>query len=90
MTVIDPSTADCLRMLLDDQTMRLREVAAAIAGAARHRMPDLPPTDWSGPARSAYDGLVERLRSELGDILRQLEEAAAHSARAAATLESRG
>jgi hypothetical protein len=90
MPITDPSTAECLRMLLEDQAARLRMIASLVAGSARHRMPHLPPADWSGPARTAYDGVAERLSAELEDALRCLQEAAEQSARAAGTLESRG
>lgn len=90
MSIIDPSTAECLRMLLDDQAGRLRVLASMVAGSARHRMPDLPPADWSGPARAGYDGVVRRLRAELEDALGCLQEAAEQSVQAAATLENRG
>jgi hypothetical protein len=90
MSITDPSTTESLRMLLDDQAARLRLLASMVAGSARHRMPDLPPPDWSGRARAAYDAVVERLRAELDDALRSLQDAAEQSARAAATLETRG
>ena len=90
MRTTDPTTAECLRMLLDDQAARLRVLASIVAGSARHRMPTLPPSDWSGPARAGYDGVVERLRAELDEALRYLQEAAEQSARAVATLESHG
>lgn len=90
MSIIDPSSAECLRMLLDDQAARLRMIASRVAGAARHRIPDLPPEDWRGPARAAYDGAVERLRADLGEALRCLQDAAEQSVRAATTLEHRG
>ncbi len=90
MSVIEPSTAECLRQLLDEQALRLRSLAAVIAGTARYRVPQLPPEDWSGPARAAYDELVHRVRSEVEEALSSLAEASDHSIRAAATLESRG
>ncbi len=90
MSTFDLSTAECLRILLDEQAARLRVLVSLIAGSARHRMPDLPPEDWSGPARAAYDAVVARLRAELDETLRNLQDAAQQSARAAATLESRG
>ncbi len=90
MSPFDLSTTECLRMMLEEQAARLRVLVSLIAGSARHRMPDLPPEDWGGPARSAYDRIVERLRAELDEVLRCLQDAAEQSARAAATLESRG
>lgn len=89
MLIAELSSAECLRRLLDEQAWRLRSVAATVRGAAHHRMPDLPPADWSGPARAAYDELVRRVRSELEEGLSNLEEAATQSIRASATLESR-
>lgn len=77
-------------MLLDDQAARLRIIGSQVAGAARHRMSGLPPADWRGPARVGYDDAVERLRADLGDALRSLQDAAEQSIRAAATLESHG
>lgn len=88
--IAEPSTAECLRVLLDEQVWRLRALAATIAGAARHRMPELPPEDWSGPARAAYDELVHRVRAEVEEALSCLADASADSIRASATLESRG
>lgn len=90
MSPFDPSTTECLRILLEEQAARLRVIVSLIAGSARHRIPELAPVDWSGPARFAYDGIVDRVRAELGDALRNLEDAAEQSARAAATLENRG
>lgn len=90
MSIIDPSSAECLRMLLEDQAARLRVIASQVAGAARHRSSDLPPGDWRGPARASYDGAVERLRAELADALRNLQDASEQSVRAAATLERHG
>jgi hypothetical protein len=52
-------------------------------------MPELPPQDWSGPARLAYDELVLRVRSDVEEATSCLADAAAQSIRAAATLESR-
>ncbi|GAA3729664.1 hypothetical protein GCM10022239_02900 [Leifsonia bigeumensis] len=90
MLIAEPSTAECLRLLLDEQAWRLRSLAAIVADAARHRMPELPPADWDGPARAAYDELVERVRIGIEEARSCLAEASAHSTRASATLESRG
>lgn len=89
MLIAEPSTAECLRLLLEEQAWRLRDLAAAIARVAGHRMPELPPQDWSGPARLAYDELVLRVRSDVEEATSCLADAAAQSIRAAATLESR-
>ena len=83
------TTADCLRMLLDHQVSRLRIVADRIESVTNSQMPDIPPKDWNGDARRAYDDVVNRLRAELTRLDGSLLEATNQSRRAMNTLERR-
>lgn len=89
MTFLEPSTAGCLRLLLDDQSASLRQITYRVSGTLGHRMPTLPPSEWCGPARLAYDQLVHRLAAELGESVSWLNEAIRQSERASSTLDSR-
>lgn len=86
----EPSTTVVLCRLLEEQAVRVHALAERVAALRRHRMPALPPDDWHGPARVAYDELVRGVDREITRVERALEEARVESLRAAATLQGRG
>jgi hypothetical protein len=87
----DPSTADCLGILLDEQAIRLRALATRMADSvARARLDGAPTPEWSGLAREARDRLAGLIRLETGRALIALDRAVAESRQGATTLAIRG
>lgn len=82
-------TTEVLAILLEQQIRGLAIARGLAEQAIRSREADPAPVGWQGVARSAYDGLVRGLDSELRRGARSLEEAATQTGRALATLGRR-
>lgn len=89
MEAYDPSTSECLRILLEEQHRRLRSAAQTIASLHRTGMRETQPTHWSGLARISHDDLAQRMMANLAAARHALDCAADESARAVATLATR-
>ena len=89
MEVYDPSSAVCLRQLLEEQVGRLRVLSARLGDVYRTTHHTVGPDEWSGRARDAHDGLLHRIQSNLAGARSALDAAADASARAAMTLVGR-
>ena len=88
MRLADPSAAECLRMLLEEQRRALAVLRdRAWATAAGH--PVLSAEEWSSPVRPFYDAAAEALSRSLAQLGQSLDEAERESARAVATLSGR-
>ena len=89
METYDPSAAECLRQLLEQQAGKLRSTAQQIESLCRTGAHVIQPVRWYGPARNAHDDLAQRLLANLAAAGHAAHLAADESARAAATLASR-
>lgn len=89
MELNDPSTAECLRSLLNEQARRLRMSAQRIELLRTSSVHATQPVRWSGPARIAHDMMAQRVISHLTAASHSSSLAADESARAVATLSSR-
>ncbi len=89
MELNDPSAAECLRILLDDQCRNLRGTAQRIESLHLDGTRAMQPAQWLGPARAAHDRLAEQMLSNLTLARSAASHAADESARAAATLAGR-
>ena len=89
MELSDPSAAECLRTLLDEQTRKLRMTAQHIESLCSTGAQVIQPAHWSGLARTAHDDLAQRLIANLTAAGHAAHHAADESARAAATLAGR-
>lgn len=89
MELTEPSTAECLRVLLEEQARKLQATAHHI-DALRHTGANIVhPVRWVGTARNAHDDLAQGLLANLTIASHAAHHAAEESARAAATLASR-
>lgn len=89
MDISDPSAAECLRTLLDEQARKLRSTAQHIESLCRTGTQVVQPVRWTGLARNAHDDLAQHLLSNLAAAGNAAHHAAEESARAAATLAGR-
>ncbi|MCC6270043.1 MAG: hypothetical protein IT190_02070 [Microbacteriaceae bacterium] len=89
MELGDPSAAECLRFLLEEQARQLRISALRIESLCRSGGQATQPVYWAGPARTAHDAVVQRLISSLATAHDAAAHAAEESARAVATLSGR-
>lgn len=88
MRLAEPTAAECLRMLLEDQARALALVRdRAWEVASGH--PVLSAKEWSSPVRPPYDAAAADLSRALVHLGQSLDEALQESARAVATLSGR-
>lgn len=82
----DPSSAECLRILLERQSRQLQLLTSRIdtVYVAGHQA--LHPTHWSGIARHAHDVVAENFLNQLTAARHALDNAAAESSRAVTSL----
>ncbi len=84
----DTSTAECLRLLLENQARALRMAALRIESLCTSGTHATQPVHWTGPARWAHDALAQRVIFSLTTAWHAVSNAADESARAVATLAS--
>lgn len=84
----DPSAAECLKTLLENQARRLRALAARIDDIDTRSRRAVNPLTWAGSARRAHDSIVHTFLTELGMARHSLELGAEESLRAVASLNS--
>lgn len=89
MQLNDPSAAECLRVLLDDQCRKLRIAEGRIMSIHSSSVRAMQPAQWSGPARLAHDHLADLMLANLTRARIAMSHAADESARAVATLAGR-
>lgn len=89
MNLNDPSTSECLRILLEDQSRRLSVVAQRISVLCGDISRATQPSEWRGLTRVAHDLVAQQLLSKLALAYVDVDDAAHHSARAVSTLGSR-
>ena len=84
--ITDLSTAECLRILLEQQVRELTALRGRAWDVATRMPSALPPGDWRGPAHDAYTVLVDRLIQQVMALAHELDEAVSASAHAVTTL----
>lgn len=82
----DPTTVECLRILLADQSRDLRNLAWRIESLCVAGERAVHPAHWSGMARNAHDALVEHFVAHLRAARLALSAAADDSAHAVSSL----
>lgn len=89
MHVDDPSTNECLRILLEEQARKLRLVALRVETLCNSGAHTTQAGQWSGLARIAHDGLAQNMLANLASARNAINSAAEESARAVATVAGR-
>lgn len=89
MHVDDPSTSECLRILLEEQSRKLRLAALRVETLCDSGAQAMQAGRWSGLARMAHDGLAQNMLANLASARHAMKIAAEESARAVATLADR-
>lgn len=89
MLLDDPSTSEYLRILLEEQSRKLRLAALRVEELCNSGAQAVQAGRWSGLARTAHDGLAQSMLVNLASARHAINHAADESARAVATLAGR-